>query len=186
MPVGHVKLITIAIACVLMGTATVAQDAPRSSRVAFAEGTPEDLQRLATRTWAEFIAAFSSRRHCIAPVTVAPARELGDRAEYEPEGMLVTLRVPGTAPNLRASLVHEFAHHLDYTCPRVRLLRRRFLAAQSFAPSQSWFAGATWEQTPSEQFADAAVEIVLGRTSRLRLHAREAALQEMRAWAVHE
>lgn len=183
---GHVKSITAAIVCVLMGTAMVSWDASSSPRAAFTEGTPEDLRRLATQTWAEFIAAFPGHRHCIGPVTVAPATELGDRAEYEPEGMFVTVRVPGTAPNLRASLVHEFAHHLDHTCPRVRLFRPRFLAAQGMAPTRSWFRGASWEETPSEQFAEAAVEIVLGRTSRLRLHARGDALQAMRAWGARE
>ena len=180
------KSITAAIVCVLMGTAMVSWDASSSPRIAFADGTPEDLQRLATAAWAEFITAFPGRRHCIGPVTVAPAKGLGDRAEYEPEGALVTVRVPGTAPNLRASLVHEFAHHLDYTCPRVRLFRPRFLAAQGMAPTRSWFRGASWEETPSEQFAEAAVEVVLGRTSRLRLHARGDALQAMRAWAGRE
>ena len=183
---GNLKPIIAAIACVLVGAALLSWRGPNSPRITFPEGTPEDLQRLATQTWAEFIAAFPGRRDCIGSVTVAPALELGDRAAYKPVAALVTVRVPGTAPNLRASLIHEFAHHLDHTCSRVRPFRRRFLAAQGFATTRPWFAGATWEQTPSEQFADAAVEIVLGRTSWLRLHAREAALQELRAWGTRE
>ena len=183
---GHVKSIIAAIACVLVGAALLSWRGPSSPPITFAEGTPEDLQRLATQTWAEFIASFPGRRDCIDSVTVAPALELGDRAAYAPEDALVTVRVPGTAPNLRASLIHEFAHHLDHTCPRVRRFRPRFLAAQGLATSRPWFAGATWEQMPSEQFADAAVEIVLGRTSWLRLHAREATLRELRSWGAGE
>lgn len=179
------KLFTVAVSCVLIGTA-MAPGGARAPGLTLADGTPEDLQRLATQTWAEFIASFSSSRDCIAPVTVAPAAELGDRAVYAPKSMLVTVRVPGTAPNLRAAMVHEFAHHLDFTCRRARLFRPRFLAAQGLASTRPWFRGPTWEQTPSEQFADAAVEIVLGRTSRLRLHARGAALREMRAWGARE
>ncbi|MGI8520022.1 MAG: hypothetical protein ACR2MC_05375 [Actinomycetota bacterium] len=178
--------ITAAIVCVLAGAVLVAWGPPSRSRIAFADGTPEDLQRLATATWGDFIAAFPRHRDCIDPVTVIPALRLGDRATYAQRHALVTVRVPGTAPNLRAALVHEFAHHLDYTCPSVRHFRRRFLAAQGLATTRPWFTGATWEQTPAEQFADAAVEIVLGRTSWLRLHAREAALQEMRAWGARE
>jgi hypothetical protein len=177
------KLIIAAITCALLATSAADPVRPPGAPdIAFSEGTPADLLRLASATWTDFLAAFPGRRHCLDPVTVAPAAELGDRAAYTPEGALVTVRVPGTAANLRASLVHEFAHHLDYTCPRVRRLRRLFLAGQGLDTTRPWFTGSTWEQTPSEQFADAAVEIVLGRTSRLRLHAREIALEEMRAW----
>jgi hypothetical protein len=159
---------------------------PRNPRIAFADGTPEDLQRLATSAWGDFIASFRRHQDCIDPVTVVPVLRLGDRATYSQRDALVTVRVPGTAPNLRAALIHEFAHHLDYTCPRVRHFRRRFLAAQGLATTRPWGTGASWEQIPAEQFADAAVEIVVGRTSWLRLHAREAALQEMRAWGARE
>ncbi len=159
---------------------------PRNPRIAFADGTPQDLQRLATSAWGDFIASFRRHQDCIDPVTVIPALRLGDRATYSQTDALVTVRVPGTAPNLRAALIHEFAHHLDYTCPRVRHFRRRFLAAQGLATTRPWGTGASWEQIPAEQFADAAVEIVLGRTSWLRLHAREAALQKMRAWGARE
>jgi hypothetical protein len=159
---------------------------PRNPRIAFADGTPQDLQRLATSAWGDFIASFRRHQDCIDPVTVVPALRLGDRATYSQTDALVTVRVPGTAPNLRAALIHEFAHHLDYTCPRVRHFRRRFLAAQGLATTRPWGTGASWEQIPAEQFADAAVEIVLGRTSWLRLHAREAALQEMLAWGARQ
>jgi hypothetical protein len=183
---GHGKWITAAIACVLVGAGLASWGPPRNPRIAFADGTPQDLQRLATSAWGDFIASFRRHQDCIDPVTVVPALRLGDRATYSQTDALVTVRVPGTAPNLRAALIHEFAHHLDYTCPRVRHFRRRFLAAQGLATTRPWGTGASWEQIPAEQFADAAVEIVLGRTSWLRLHAREAALQEMRAWGARQ
>jgi hypothetical protein len=117
-------------------------------------------------------------------VRVVGAWKLPDRATYDPERQLVTVRVPGTAPNLRATLLHEFAHHLEFTCPEHRDLRPAFLAAQELSPSSPWFAGATWEATPSEQFAEATVELVLGRRhAHARVHMSPAALEAIRRWA---
>jgi hypothetical protein len=151
--------------------------------VAFLPGTPADYQAVALATWGRFVEGFPGRATCIAPVRVAGAWELGDRADYDPAVRLVTARLPGTAPNLTASLLHEFAHHLDFTCPELGPLRVAFLAAQGFPPGASWSEGATWETTPAEQFAEGVVEYVLGRPpAHPRVSVSAEAIDAIRAW----
>jgi hypothetical protein len=92
------------------------------------------------------------------------------------------LRIPGTAPNLRHDLVHEFAHHLEFACPAQRDVRGPFLAAQGLASGTAWFAGSEWDRIPSEQFAEAVVEVVLGPVPARRVVLRPAALAVVRRW----
>jgi hypothetical protein len=152
--------------------------------VAFVRGTPADVRSLAGSTWERFNDAFPTRRECLAPVTVRSAWKLDDRATYDPRGHVVTIRIPGTAPNLRATLVHEFAHHLEFTCPAQRGLRAGFLAAQGRSAGSAWFEGDTWERTPSEQFAEATTEFVLGRRPpHARIAVTPEALRVIETWA---
>lgn len=168
--------------------AAVAASTPSCSAndpaLSFATGVPADVRILARSTWDRFLAAFSARIDCLGGVQVAVAWELGDRAAYHPEERRVTVRVPATAPNLEASLLHEFGHHLERTCHRVADVRPAFLAAQGFPPGASWFTGATWETTPSEQFAEAVAEFVLGEPPAHRpVRVTDGALDAVRAWA---
>ena len=150
--------------------------------VSFADGVPADLQNLGEGAWARFTQAFPAHRDCLASVTVDGVQELDDRAAYDPDRRVVTVRIPGTAPNLEASLVHEFAHHLEFTCPAQRRMRGSFLAAQG---GWSWFDGPTWETTPSEAFAEGVTEFVLGRRpAHARIHLRPRAMRVIRTWAV--
>jgi hypothetical protein len=144
--------------------------------------SPDDLRALIGATWDRFVEAFPARRSCLAPVTVQGAWELDDRGSYEPGRRLVTVRIPGTAPNLRDSLVHEFAHHMEFTCPEQHDVRAAFLAAQALPPSATWFEGVSWETTPSEQFAEAVVQVVLGPPAHpsVLIHPRSVAL--LRVW----
>lgn len=148
---------------VWLAAADFVETTESQSALVIAEGVPGDLADLARSTWTLYIEAFPARKDCLAPVTVDGAWELDDRAVYDPGRRLVTIRIPGTAPNLQASLVHEFAHHLEFTCPAQRSLRAAFLAAQGLSTDAAWFKGATWEETPSEQFAEATTGFVLGR-----------------------
>lgn len=129
----------------------------------FDSSVPDDLRAVAVEAWDGFLAAHASRTGCIEPITMSAAWELDDRAEYRPGAATVVIRVPGTAPNLTNDLTHEFAHHVEFTCPEHEELRPAFLATQGFPASADWFNGATWETTPSEQYAEATVEAVLGR-----------------------
>lgn len=129
----------------------------------FAADMPDDLRQLADETWQDFLDAHPGRLDCIDSVTLEAAWELDNRAEYRPDSRTLAVRVPGTPATLRSELIHEFAHHVEFTCPDQTELRAAFLHAQGFPPETEWFGGATWETTPSEQYAEATVEVVTGR-----------------------
>ena len=177
-------VLLVAAGAVTGATAVAAVEAgSRGPAVAFAEGVPHDLELLVRATWERFTDAIPARWDCLGPVTVSGAWELGDRAAYDPDRRLVIVRIPGTAPNLQSSLVHEFAHHLEFTCPEQRSLRAHFLAAQGLPRDTPWFEGETWEQIPSEQFAEAMIEVVLGRAPPPpRIAVTAAAVETIRAW----
>lgn len=181
----HAALLLVAMVLMArLAAADIAETNGARPDLVIADGVPEDFEDLTRATWALFIDAFPARRACVAPITVDAARQLNDRAAYDPARRLVTVRVPGTAPNLRASLVHEFAHHLEFTCPAQRALRPAFLVDQGLATHASWFTGATWERTPSEQFAEATTEYVLGRRhAHLRSVVTADAVHSIRVWA---
>jgi len=98
-------------------------------------------------------------------------RTLKSRAVYEPRTATVTVRVPGTRAMLQSALVHEWAHHLEFQCEAHQDLRPAFLAAQRLPRDTLWRADdnpadtpmSAWADIPSEQFAEATVEFVLGR-----------------------
>jgi hypothetical protein len=169
---------------ILAATGVAAEGGPARPELVFADGVPSDVRALADGTWKRFTDAFAGRWACLAPVTVTAAWSLDDRAGYDPDSRLVRIRIPGTAPNLAASLVHEFAHHLEFTCPEHWSLRASFLSAQDLDADAPWRAGETWSEIPSEQFAEATVRFVLGRAPAHRLVSVEnEAVAVIRAWA---
>jgi hypothetical protein len=169
----------------LVGRPASAGRDPVGPVLVVADDVPNDVRALALDTWEMFLTAFPARRACIPPVTLTHAWEFADRAAYDPAERAVVLRVPGTAPNLRASLVHEFAHHLESTCDAQASLRRPFLVATGSAPNSSWFGGRDWERVPSERFAEAVTVYVLDeRPSHLRVSVPREALDEIERWAV--
>ena len=129
----------------------------------FDASVPDDLRAVAVEAWDGFLTAHPARADCIESINMSAAWELDDRAEYRPTTATLVIRVPGTAPNLTDDLTHEFAHHVEFTCPGHDELRPAFLAAQGFPASAQWFNGTTWETTPSEQYAEATSVVVLGR-----------------------
>jgi hypothetical protein len=114
---------------------------------------------------------------------VATAWRFPDRARYDPKAGRVTVRIPWTAPNLSRALVHEFAHHLDAGCGRQGSIHAEFLRAQGFPEGTPWSRGSSWAATPSEQFAEAAVELVLGDSPDPRMLIRPEALSALRIWS---
>lgn len=178
-----VALIVLVIGLVPLTAADVPPSYPQPA-VTLASGMPDDLQHLVRQTWRRFVQAFPARAGCLEPLTVDGAWELADRARYDPARHVVQVRIPATAPNLEASLVHEFAHHLEFTCRRQIELRASFLLAQGFDRQVPWFDGGRWEQTPSEQFAEAVGEYVLGeRPAHARTTTTGAALRVIETWA---
>jgi hypothetical protein len=155
---------------------------PLQREIRFAAGVPDDLRVLASSTWDRFLDAFPARWGCLPDVTLRGAWRFATRAAYDPRHNLVTVRIPGTAPNLRATIVHEFAHHLEFTCLEQWRLRPPFLAAQGFPPMTPWRSGQAWAQIPSEQFAEAMVQVVLGAQPGGLVVIRPEALRAIRDW----
>jgi hypothetical protein len=136
-------------------------------RLVMGDDVPDDLRVLATGVFDAFEERFDARLGCMSDVRLVPAWEgLDDRARYLPGSRVIELRVPATANLLEGSLVHELAHHLEATCADHEDLRPAFLEAQGHSAGTDWFRGDAWENTPSEQFAETVVQVVLGE----RLH----------------
>jgi hypothetical protein len=173
--------VTIGAVALLALGATADGTAPRRPAIHFAGEVPDDVRQLASATWDRFLRAFPARLDCLPDVTLATAWTYRTRARYAPERRLVTLRIPGTAPNLAATMVHEFAHHLDFTCPD-RPLRRAFLEAQGLPARTPWRHGSSWAAIPAEQLAQAVIPVVLGPQSGLLVVIRSGALEAIRAW----
>lgn len=149
---------------VLIGAvvAVVAIGATAGPGLRFTDGTPDDLRAVTSKAWERFVDAVPACAGRLDGLTVGVAWQLPDRARYEPGPALVLIRAPGTAGNLEATLLHEFAHHAEHRCPPSAAFRRRFVAAAGLPSGIAWFGGDAWERIPSERFAEAAVRHVLG------------------------
>jgi hypothetical protein len=97
---------------------------------------------------------------------------------------LVLVRAPGTAGNLEASLLHEFAHHVEHRCPMDAAFRRRFVDAAGLPAGTPWRGGERWDRIPSERFAEAAVALVLGEPPpHVLIRVSTGELRAVEAWA---
>lgn len=169
----------------IVATGTFAWRHEPAPALHFDSGVPGDVRALAATTWEDFLAAMPARLDCIDDVTLAAAWELDSRGQYVPATATLTVRIPGTAGTLRDEMIHEFAHHVDFTCPQISVLRPAFIAAQGMPAATSWFDGDSWEETPSEQFAEAAVAVVLGRRPQHgSVHLTTDAVALVRAWGL--
>ncbi|MGB5381826.1 MAG: hypothetical protein WBN35_11185 [Acidimicrobiia bacterium] len=156
-------LIFVVLATAMVAAAFVIARPDPAPELHFDASVPDDLRAVAVEAWDGFLGAHPARVDCIGPINMSAAWELDDRAEYHPTTATLVIRVPGTAPNLTNDLTHEFAHHVEFTCPEHEAIRPNFLAAQGFPASADWFSGTTWETTPSEQYAEATSVVVLGQ-----------------------
>jgi hypothetical protein len=181
---------TLAVAAAVLVAAgaigiAAAVDDDAAGRLVMGDEVPDDLRALAAETFGAFEERFAARLDCMTDVHLVPVWEgLGDRAMYLPELATIQLRVPATANLLADSLVHELAHHLEFTCPEHGSLRPAFLAAQGHPAGAEWFIADRWEDTPSEQFAEAVVQLVLGTRQQhvLAMRITEEAVAVVGAW----
>lgn len=161
-------VIIILLALMLPGCA----EAQTEPALIFDESVSADLHALAKETWNQFLATFQARQSCFGDVHLHAAKtHPGSRATYDPQTATVTVRVPATAALLKSALVHEWAHHIEFQCEAQQELRKDFLVAQRFLPDTPWRTGETpaaalaagWADIPSEHYAEATIELVLGR-----------------------
>jgi hypothetical protein len=159
-------------------SSTTPAERPAGTRLAahrpelvFDDSVAADFQSLALQTWDRFLVVFQARSNCFGDVRLHAAYTLDSRAGYDPKTATVTVQVPGTPAKLQSALVHEWAHHVEFQCTEHQALRAAFIAAQGLPPDTPWRPegalsnGSTgeWAAAPSEQYAEATVELVLGR-----------------------
>jgi hypothetical protein len=164
-------------------------------RLLMDESVGADLQALAQDTWEQFLAAFAGRAGCFGDVRLHASYDLASRGDYDPATATVTVRVPGTPAMLQSALLHEWAHHIEFQCPAHQKLRPAFLSAQRLAPDTPWRPADTpaelpaseWAAIPSEQYAEAVIELVLGsRPIPTLARVTPEAVQVIREWAAGE
>jgi hypothetical protein len=174
---GVILLGSVAAIAVLASTTS-------GSGLRFTDATPEDLRAVASQAWQRFANAVPVCAGRLDGLTVGVAWELSDRARYEPEHALVLIRAPGTAANLEATLLHEFAHHAERRCAPSQVIRARFTAAAGLPAGTPWRGGNSWDRIPSERFAEAVMTYVLGhRPPHVLVHLRPGELRAVAAWA---
>ncbi|MCZ6662245.1 MAG: hypothetical protein O6951_04890 [Actinobacteria bacterium] len=148
---------------IVLAALLVASCSTAAPTLLFGDDTPDDLREVANGAFEVFVGRFPDRADCIGRVTLTGARHLDDRAFYIPGERSVVLRIPATAPHIETSLVHEWAHHLEFACESHQEFRPPFLRSVGLPPDAGWYDGEVWERVPSEMFASAVVEYVLGR-----------------------
>lgn len=129
-----------------------------------------DFARVITQTWAQFSRVFAARRDCIGDVVVRADYDLAERAMYDPLTATVSVRVPARALILKAALVHEWAHHVEFQCEAHAEMRAEFVAAQGMPADTPWrlangtthISSSDWAHIPSEQYAETVIVLVLG------------------------
>lgn len=153
----------------LWAAGVVACAEPEPPRLFIDESVDADFTAVIEETWQEFLTVFAARTDCFGAVTVRADYDIEDRAVYDPETAVVSVRVPERKGFLQGALVHEWAHHIEFQCPEQAELRAPFLAAQGLPPDTIWRSGGSvhlaageWAQIPSEQYAEATVALVLG------------------------
>ncbi len=184
-----VVVVVVALMNVALVGCSQSEDSPR---LIFDESVASDFQSLAEETWTEFLTVFQARNHCFGDVRLRAVHTLDSRAAYDPETATVTVRVPGTPAMLQSALVHEWAHHIEFQCNDHYELRAAFLVAQGLPQDMPWRPDSTpanipmnaWPDIPSEQYAEATVELVLGRRQiPTKVRVTQEAIHVIEAWA---
>ena len=176
------RQVTLVVAAASLAVAGLGASSP-PPQLLVTPTTPDDVAVLAAATFDRFIEAAPATRNCIGTVRLAAAWSHGDRGSYDADTSTITLRIPGTAPRLASTLVHEFAHHVDIACLPEEV-RGSFRSAQRLIDDGPWDEGASWAEVPEEQFAETMVEVVLGRRSpTLGVRIYPAAVELVGNWA---
>jgi hypothetical protein len=185
-------ILALVIVGALLGSSDRVIAQPPQPRLIADGSVGPDLRALADQTWLTFLAAFPARTGCFGDVHLHAQTGLASRAAYDPRTATVTINVPGTVAMLQSGLVHEWAHHIEFQCPAQQEMRAAFMRAQGLAPETPWRpvqgpaedSESAWADIPSEQYAEAAVELVLGRRQiPTSAPVRAAGVQVLAQWA---
>ena len=176
----------------LVATAGQRQTEDKRPELLVDDSVASDFEALAAETWTQFLTVFQARTECFGDVHLHASPTLDSRATYDPDSATVTVRVPGSRAMLQGALIHEWAHHIEFQCPQHVGLRPAFLAAQGLSPGTPWRLDDgpadtpenIWRDIPSEQYAEATIELVLGRRQiPTRVRVSREAVEVIEAWA---
>lgn len=145
-----------------------------TARIEPTQDLPPDVAEALDDAWRRFLLVFGERRACMSDVSLTLARDVPGDARYRLADRSIVIEIPTSPARFAESVVHELAHHMERTCG-IEEIRDDFLAAQGFAADVPWYGPAEWEELPTEHFAEAVVDVVLGE--RL-LHADDITLSE--------
>jgi acetylornithine deacetylase/succinyl-diaminopimelate desuccinylase-like protein len=170
------------IALALLALAVGCGARPATPQLVVPQPVPPDVTAELDAVWSGFLAVFGGRLDCIPDVTVLLVADVdGGDARYVPSDARVEIAIPTTPARFRESVAHELAHHVEHQCPSFSELQADL---QHRFGDGAWSTGDTWEELPSERWAEHVVELVNGERIR---HATEvpvsAALLDMiAAW----
>ncbi|MBN1138507.1 MAG: hypothetical protein JXM73_18100 [Anaerolineae bacterium] len=177
-------LILLVLAVLLIGMTAGCRTAGQPPRLIVDESVSADFEALALETWDQFLNAFWARSDCFGDVRLRAVYSLDSRAGYDPDTATATVLVPGTPAMLQSGLIHEWAHHVEFQCGEHQDLRAAFLAAQGLPPDTPWRPSGEAATSPSEQYAEATIEFVLGtRPIPTEAHLTREAIRVVREWA---
>ena len=160
---GAAAAVVATVGLALAHDAVAGEDTARLHTV---QDLPDDVQAELDVTWRRFVDRFDARTGCVDDVSVELVRAIdGGDARYVIDGSVIEIKIPTTPSRFRESLVHELAHHVEYTCGEFAELRRA-LHPQLGDPEAPWAGGDDWEETPSERWAEAVVLLVNGERIR--------------------
>ena len=156
--------VLLAVGGAAYGIGGVADGGPPEGELIVVQDVPSDVRAELDVTWQRFLDRFGSRRTCWTDVSVVLVADVVDGdARYVTADARIEIEIPTTPARFRESLAHELAHHVEHTCVEFETLESRLLPALG---GGDWFAGETWDQVPSERFAEAVVELVNGERIR--------------------
>jgi len=161
---------TVAVVAVVAGafafalTRQAVADSP--AELTAVQDVPDDVQAELDAGWGRFTDRFAGRLTCIDDVSVELVRSIdGGDARYVVADAHIEIEIPTTPARFRESFVHELAHHVEHTCAEFVPLRDA-LHPELGHPGEPWAGGPVWEDDPSEQWAEAVVELVNGERVR--------------------
>jgi hypothetical protein len=148
-------------AVLLLGASTAVARGPR---ILVPQDVPNEVTALVESAWASYLDAFPAKHDCIGTVElVLVANVPAGEASYRYADHLVRIEIPTTPEDFPESLAHELGHHLDRACGAREEIGARLVVTQGLDRAASWDQGVLWHEIPAEHFAEAVVEVALGR-----------------------
>lgn len=156
--------------------------------VAAADSAPEirgfeapDAARLET-LWEEFVAGVPAWSSCLvaAPPLIVSQPAMRPRAAYSPSEATLFVK-PGDLD--RVVVIHELAHHLDFTCGAADAVGSDLRAAQGLPAGRAWWLEGAPVDWPAEYFANAVV-VLFGEETRHDVKA--GTVEVVAAWVAAE